>query len=276
MYSTSINKFSLFIVCFLIVVVGFLAWHYAHYVQASPIIHEEKITETSLKHLAIIMDGNRRWARERNLKPWFGHKEGAKILKQTLEFCLQRNIPFLTLYAFSLENLKRSPEELEYLFETFAQELAGQELETMIQRGIRVCFVGDRSKFPDKVTSIIQNVEAKTADCHNMRLTILFCYGGQQEIVAATKSVYDQLKKGIIKEQDITQQTFEDALWTHDLPAPELIIRSGGAQRLSNFLTYKSAYTELYFIKKYWPDITTADLQQALDYFEQCQRNFGT
>ena len=242
-----------------------VAEEYPHYITPPP-----------LSHLAIIIDGNRRWAKEQGLESHYGHRKGIEKLRTAIDFCLEQHIPYLTFYALSLENLKRSPQELNYLFDILAREFAAQEIDKLIEQGIRVRFLGERSQYPKSLVSIIDDMEQKTIKGSHLQLTLLFCYGGRQEIVSAVKKIIGQVKNGTFNEKDLTPELFEQFLWTGTIPSPDLIIRTGGAQRLSNFLPYQSTYTELYFLKTYWPDITSNHLEQAIEYFKQCKRNFGS
>ena len=229
-----------------------------------------------IKHLGIMMDGNRRWARKAGMAPWLGHKKGVDPFKMTVKFCLKHKIPYLTLYTFSLENFKRSQEELDYLFNVLAQELAGKEVDQLFQEGVRVIFAGNRSLFPKQLTSIIKDVEEKTKDGKNLTLTLLFCYGGQQEILEATKKIATAVKNGTLSPDALTKDQFEECLWTGKVPPPDLIIRTGRRQCMSNFLCFQSAYSELYFSDLYWPEFTEKDLINALQSYCERIRNFGS
>jgi undecaprenyl diphosphate synthase len=227
-----------------------------------------------IKHLALIMDGNRRWAKQRSLKPWLGHDAGAQSIKEVVEFCLEQAIQHVSLYAFSLENFKRSPEELSFIFELFVRETKSQ-LSLLQERHVKARFLGDRDLFPERVREAIALLEEQTAQGTALSLNFLFCYGAQQEIVAAAKKLVERVQHGILALKDITTQTLADSLWTSGIPDPELIIRTGGRRRLSNFLLYQAAYSELYFLDCLWPDIRMQHLHEALNYFNQEQRNFG-
>src|SRR3990167_157953 len=214
----------------------------------------------TIKHLGVIMDGNRRWARRSGMPASFGHRQGVNPVKTTIKFCLKHNIPYLTLYAFSLENFKRSEEELSYLFNVLAHEMAGQALDELHAHKVQIRFVGDINLFPPQLDTIVQNAQEKTSKNTALILSILFCYGGQQEIIATTKKLATAAQEGTLDPNTITQELFERYTWFGALPAPDLIIRTGKAQRLSNFLTFQSAYSELYFLPCYWPEVTEAHL----------------
>jgi undecaprenyl diphosphate synthase len=257
-----------------IIIAGCFLWVLYAHIQ-HPALQSSNNIRVSVRHLGIIMDGNRRWARARGLPPWIGHRKGVEPLKATVAFCLKHKIPYLTVYAFSLENFKRPPQELDYLFNTLAQELESSELQELFKEGVQVRFIGDRSLFPTQVIKTINNVEDKTKSGHNLVLNILFCYGGQQELVSAAKALAYAVYEGKIKPEDITQDLLEEKLWLGKISPPDLIIRTGGMQRLSNFLAYQSAYSELYFLDCHWPEVTAKHLKKALDEFERRKRTFG-
>lgn len=235
----------------------------------------ESINPETLTHLACIMDGNRRWAKQRGLVPWYGHKEGVEAVRRVVQFCLEKNIPYLSLYTFSLENFKRSPEENNYLFGLMVNE-AEKSLDEFRRRGIRLRFIGDRSLFPAQLTPLLDKAERETATHTKLTLTFLFCYGGRQEIYAAVKDIAHQVASGEVKESDVTPELLDKTLWTGDIPDPDLIIRTGGFSRLSNFLLYKAAYSEFCVLDCLWPDLSEKHLQEAYDNFMECKRNFGT
>jgi undecaprenyl diphosphate synthase len=228
-----------------------------------------------MKHLAIIMDGNRRWAKKRSLQPWLGHRQGAEVIQKTIEFCLEKKISYLSLYTFSLENFNRSAQEQQYLFDLLIHE-APQQLGLFLKHGVKVCFIGERSLFPKHLLPTIRLLEENTQDCKNLQLNFLFCYGAQQEIISGVKKMIVDVKNGFLSEQDISEKTFSAYLWTATMPEPELIIRTGGAQRLSNFLLYQAAYSEFYFFDCLWPELEQTHLQKAFDSFTETQRNFGS
>ncbi len=220
------------------------------------------------------MDGNRRWAKKRRLFPWLGHREGLKAAKRVVEFCLEKKIQFLSLYTFSIENFVRPAKELDYIFNKLPNELYKQ-IDELIEKGIRIRFIGDRSLFPASVVPLFKDIEEKTAHLHNITVNLLFCYGARQEIVHAIKNIVKKIKAGQISENELSDQMVSQHLWTQGIPDPELIIRTGGVKRLSNFLLYQAAYSEFYFIDYLWPEITHEHLEDALSFYKNCQRNFG-
>jgi undecaprenyl diphosphate synthase len=227
-----------------------------------------------IKHLACIMDGNRRWAKQRGKLSIEGHKEGVETAKRAVRFCLDKNIQYLTLYTFSLENFKRPELEKNYLFELIVSQ-AQWFIKTAVQDGVRIQFVGDRALFPSSAAIACERIEHETAHCTSLTVNVLFCYGGQQEIIAGVKNIVSQVKSGVLSEQDIDIALFKKNLWMHDAPEPELVIRTGGHKRLSNFLLFHVAYSELYFLDCMWPDLTEADLEKALAHYAQLERNIG-
>ena len=227
-----------------------------------------------IKHLAVIMDGNRRWALARGLKAMLGHHEGAKAVEHAIKFCLEAGISYLSLYTFSLENFQRSQEEKEYIFNLIVTELEAR-LDSFIEKDIRIKFIGDRTLFPAQVMPICRKVEQSTENCSKLGLNFLFCYGARQEIVEGVRKLVRKVKSGEIDEQDLSEKLFEQCLWSAGTPVPDLIIRTGGRQRLSNFLLYQAAYSEFCFLDCLWPDITIDHFKNVLTDFENSTRNFG-
>lgn len=229
----------------------------------------------SVKHLALIMDGNRRWARKQGLADWEGHQKGTEPVKTAVRFCVDQEIPHLSLYAFSIENFKRSEEELGHLFGIIKAGLSGEEFEELIQNGVRIRFIGERSLFPQDLRETIESLEAKTANGKKLNLNMLFCYGGRQEIASAAKQLVNDVLAKKLSVDEITPEQIQKRLWTAGTPDPDLVIRTGGEKRLSNFMPWQSTYSELLFIDKYWPEITYNDLADAVEYFANRTRRFG-
>lgn len=220
------------------------------------------------------MDGNRRWARQKGWMPWIGHRQGVQAVKRVVDFCLEKHIPYLSLYTFSLENFKRSPAELEYLFDMMLEE-SDDMLAQYQELGVRVRFLGDRSLFPAKIMPVIERIEQGTMHLGTLNLNFLFCYGGRQEIVGGIKQIIAKVKAGVLTQEELTDELFEQYLWTSGMPEPDMIIRTGGSKRLSNFLLYQSAYAELYFLDCLWPELTEQHLEKAMTFFQDTQRNYG-
>jgi len=228
-----------------------------------------------MQHLALIMDGNRRWAAQNGLAAVFhGHRKGAEALERVLKFCLERGIKYLSLYTFSLENLQRSEEEKRYMFDLLVEMLA-KKRHYFVEHGIRISFVGDRTRFPSRVLSAVQDAEEATEHLSTLQVMFLFCYGAQQELVYAAKRLAEQVVAGDLKVEDISEQTLRNACWMPSCPDPDLVIRTGGQTRLSNFLLYQVAYSELMFLDCYWPEITEEHLAQCEEKFVATQQNFG-
>lgn len=227
-----------------------------------------------MQHLAIIPDGNRRWAAQNKLESVLGHRKGMETVKSAIQVCIKNSIKYLSFYTFSLENFNRSDREKRYLFNLLADGFS-QELPDLIANGIRVRFIGERSLFPDSIKKVIDEVEQKTAHLSVLNLNLLFCYGGKAEILAAVKSIAQKVKDGLMDAKDISDDVIHNELWTAGIPNPDLIIRTGGAVRLSNFLLYQSAYSEYSFLHCYWPEVTEEILAGCINTFNQTQRNFG-
>ncbi len=229
----------------------------------------------SIKHLGLIMDGNRRWAKKNGLSPLEGHTAGCKPVKMAVRFCVDQKIPNLTLYALSLENFKRSAQELDHIFSLVEPGLSGDEFDEIISHGVRIRFVGDRSWIPERLNATVKNLEEKTANGTALNLNILFCYGGRQEIIAAVKEVARDVEQKKYAIDGITEEKIRQHLWCSHSPDPDLVIRTGNDQRISNFLPWQSAYSEFLFLEKFWPEITYDDLANAVRDFTLRQRRFG-
>lgn len=228
-----------------------------------------------LKHVAIIMDGNRRYARKNKLMPWLGHKKGLEVVEHAIECCFENSIPYLSLYTFSLENFNRSKQEVSYLFSLLVEGIKSYE-ERFIKNEIRIKFIGNRSLFPDSVIKSCREIEEKTQNFNKLQLQALFCYGSQQEIVDVTKKIATDVCAAKLKLEDVTPKTFSLYLWDYATPNPDLIIRTGGTQRLSNFMLYQAAYAELYFTPTLWPEMRKPDFDKAIAFFNESKRNFGS
>lgn len=226
------------------------------------------------KHIAIIMDGNRRWAKERNIETRLGHKEGAETLKKIAKYANKIGIQYLTVYAFSTENWKRTKEEvgaLMGLLQMYVNDfLNDKELEN-----IKINILGDVSKLEHGLQKSIQKAIDRTKDYTGMTLNVAFNYGGRDEITKAVQKIANKVQNNEIAIQDIDEQYVSDNLYTQGQLEPDLLIRTGGEQRVSNFLLWQLAYTEFLFIDKYWPDFSEEDLEEAIKVFEQRNRKFG-
>jgi len=219
-------------------------------------------------HLGIIIDGNRRWAKERGLPALEGHRRGLERLKELIDWSKERGIKVLTLFVFSTENWKRSKVEVNYLIRLFGQALSKKNIQKIHQEGIKIRVIGQRERLPGSLQKTIKDVEELTKSNKGMVLNFALSYGGRAEIVEAIKNV---IKKKIPLEK-ITEDMISQNLWTSDV---DLIIRTGKEQRISNFLIWQAAYSELYFCPKYWPEFSEKDLDKALEDYAQRQRKFG-
>lgn len=226
------------------------------------------------QHIAIIMDGNGRWAKKRSMPRTYGHKKGSENLKDIAIVCNEFGIKALSVYAFSTENWKRPKEEIDYLMalpSEFEETFKGKFKEN----DIRVIFSGRRDRFPENVQELIERVEEKTKDRKGLILNICFDYGSYTEILDATKEIAKSYKKGDIKLDDINEELMTSHLYTKELPPLDLLIRTSGEERISNFLLWQLAYSELYFAKKHWPAFNRKELLKALDDFQKRNRRFG-
>lgn len=226
------------------------------------------------KHIAIIMDGNRRWAREKGLDPKLGHKAGAETLEKIASYANQIGLKYLTVYAFSTENWKRTKEEvgaLMILLRTYLDKFLNRES----LRNIRIRVLGNIDNLDEGLKNSINKIVEKSKNNTGLTLNIAFNYGGRDEIVRAVKNISKRLKDDEIKLEDIDEKLVSDNLYTNDEPDPDLLIRPGGELRVSNFLLWQLAYTEFLFIDKYWPDFSNEDLLNAIEVFEKRNRKFG-
>ncbi len=226
------------------------------------------------RHVAIIMDGNNRWARQRHLPGPAGHKAGVEKVRSVLEACGEYGIEVLTLFAFSSENWQRPKLEvnaLMLLFQTYLQ----QEIDKLLDKEIRLRVIGDRCRFSNKLLRLIEDAEQRTAHLHQRTLVIAADYGGQWDITEATKKIAAKAVAGNIQLEAITPQLVDQHISLNDLPKPDLCIRTGGDHRISNFLLWQFAYSELYFTESYWPDFSAEDFEAALRDFASRQRRFG-
>jgi len=226
------------------------------------------------RHIAIIMDGNGRWAKRRNLPRPMGHREGVKAVRRIVEACRQRGIEALTLFAFSSENWRRPKTEVGLLMDLFVRTLK-KEVEQLHRNGVRMRFIGERAAFEPKLVALMDSAEAQTAENTQLTLTIAVNYGGRWDIAEAARRLASQAVAGEIRVEDIDSDLLSRETCMADLPEPDLFIRTGGEQRISNFLLWQLAYTELYFTDRLWPEFDAAALDEALVSFAGRQRRFG-
>ncbi len=226
------------------------------------------------RHVAVIMDGNGRWAKKRGLPRPAGHHAGVQSVRATVESCARMGIEALTLFAFSSENWKRPADEVTSLMNLFVQAL-DREIDSMHRNGIRVRFIGERTLLNADLQQRIASAEQRTAANTGMQLLIAVAYGGRWDLVQATRKLAQQCVQGGRTPDSIDEADISAHLELHDVPEPDLFIRTGGERRISNFLLWNLAYTELYFTDVLWPEFNEAELQVALRYFAERQRRFG-
>lgn len=226
-------------------------------------------------HIAIIMDGNGRWAKAKGLPKIMGHKKGSEVVRNIIKTCIELNIQYLTLYAFSSENWNRPTHEVNDLMELLRFYLQA-ELENLQTNKIRLRIIGDINKLPEDVKLAIKNCEELTKHNNAVNLNIALSYGSRQEIINAVKNIANDIIKGKILPDDIDEQSFANYLYTNGIPEPDLLIRTSGEQRLSNFLLWQSAYTELFFTNILWPDFQPENLKEAITEFQNRERRYGT
>ncbi|HWA21630.1 MAG TPA: isoprenyl transferase [Caulobacterales bacterium] len=235
---------------------------------------ETLATDVLPRHVAVIMDGNGRWARARGRPRTFGHSEGVEALRRAVEAAGELNIEYLTVFGFSTENWRRPIDEVNALFDLLRLYVA-RDLDRLAREGVRVRVIGAREDLARDIREIIQNAETKTADNTRLNLTIAFNYGAQGEIVRAARRIAADAISGALKPEAITEAMFESYLDTAGLPPPDLLIRTSGEQRMSNFLLWQAAYAELVFLDVLWPDFDRAALEQALGEYRRRDRRFG-
>ncbi len=227
------------------------------------------------RHIAIIMDGNRRWAKEHKLDGSFGHKKGAEVLETVAKYCNKIGIEALTVYAFSTENWKRTKEEVGAILLLLNMYL-DKFLKTADLENIKLRVIGDREKnMPEEIKTKMIQMEEKTKNNTGLKFNIAFNYGGRDEIVKATQKIAKQVKEGKLNIEDITEDTISNNLYTAGLPDPDLLIRTSGELRTSNFLPWQITYSEFMFLDKYWPDFTTDDIDNAIEEFSKRHRRVG-
>ncbi len=233
------------------------------------------INTTNLpKHLAIIMDGNGRWAKKQGMLRAFGHESGTKSVKTTVEACAKLGIENLTLYAFSTENWNRPKLEVDTLMKLLINSLK-KELATLVKNNIKLNSIGNLENLPKSVQKELLEVIEKTKDNNRMTLTLALSYGSREEIVSAVKNISNKVKNNIISVDSIDDSIINNHLYTHNLPDVDLVIRTSGEHRISNFLLWQIAYAEFYFIDVLWPDFSEEHLYEAIISYQKRERRFG-
>jgi undecaprenyl diphosphate synthase len=233
-------------------------------------IDQEKIPH----HIAIIMDGNGRWAKKKSLSRISGHIKGVDAVREIVTACRELGIKILTLYAFSMENWRRPKDEVKALMSLLKTYLL-KEAEEMVQNNIRLCAIGRLEDLPADVQKTLRETMKKTSRCDGMILNLALSYSGRSEILYAVQGILPDLKKGKMKLQDLTPERFSQYLWTRGIPDPDLLIRTSGEFRISNFLLWQVAYTELYVTETLWPDFDRRELLKAIADYQSRERRFG-
>ncbi|MEL6595984.1 MAG: polyprenyl diphosphate synthase [Pseudomonadota bacterium] len=231
-------------------------------------------TTTSPDHVAIIMDGNGRWAQQRGKPRLFGHHAGAKRVREIVEACPTLGVKYLTIFAFSTENWKRTQTEVAGLMRLFRRYIQ-REARALLEAGVRVRFIGDRVRLEDSLVKMMDDLEMLTADNDAVHLTIAINYGGRDEVARATRRLAYDVQNGKLDPRDVNDETFTRYLDTCFVPDPDLVIRTSGEARISNFLLWQSAYSEYEFVPTLWPDFSAAEFEKVLARFGGRKRRFG-
>ncbi len=226
------------------------------------------------KHIAIIMDGNGRWAKKRGLPRTAGHKAGAETLKKVLTYAQKKGIEVVTLFAFSSENWKRPKEEVQTLMDLFRAYLK-EDVKELVKKGIRVSFIGAREKLAPDLREQMNRLESQTADFQGFHVVLAISYGARDDIINAARQLAVKAASGQMTPDDIDETTFAAHLSTTRMPAPDLVIRTSGEERISNFLLWEMAYAELYFTPVLWPDFNETAFDEALESYQKRQRRYG-
>mgnify|MGYP001197580850 CR=1 FL=1 len=221
-----------------------------------------------LNHVAIIMDGNGRWGLRKKNSRNYGHLKGIKSVETVIKSSLLKKIPYLTLYTFSTENWRRPDSEINFLFDLIRKSLK-KKINTIIKQGIKVNIIGEKKRLPKDIKKIVKLIEKKTIKNKKITLNLALNYGSKEEIIKAVSSLIHK------KKSEISISSFEKELYTRNIPDPEILIRTGGTKRLSNFLLWQLAYTEIFFLDKLWPDFSEKDFNKIVNKFYKIKRNFG-
>lgn len=231
-------------------------------------------TENSCQHVAIIMDGNGRWAKKRGMPRTYGHKKGAENVVKITRSMKESGIKFLTLYAFSTENWQRSKDEVDALMQLL-NEYLDKELKEIMENNVRIRFIGERYMLSPSIQEKMLHLEKESAENTDLTLCIALSYGSRQEILAATQKIAQKVASGKMDVSQITQEAFSNELYTRDIPDPDILIRTSGEQRISNYLLWQLAYTELFFTDTLWPDFDKNELCDIIQNFNKRERRYG-
>ncbi len=234
----------------------------------------EKVETKPLRHVAFIMDGNGRWAKERGLPRYLGHKEACERIIDIFHACLEHHVYVMSLYAFSTENWSRPKTEIKHLF-AYLEQFFKREIDHLMSHGARIIISGDISKLPTSTQKVTLNAIERTKNNNNIVMNICLNYGGKAEIIRACELYAKDVQSGKCKSGELDENKFESYLYTHDLPNVDLMIRTSGELRTSNYLPWQIAYAEFLFPKVYWPDFTPAEFEKCLDEYNHRNRRFG-
>lgn len=231
-------------------------------------------TKNICRHIAIIMDGNGRWAKKRGMPRTFGHKKGAENVVKITRAMKESGVKYLTLYAFSTENWQRSKDEVDALMQLL-NEYLDKELKEIMDNNVRIVFIGERYMLSDSIQAKMAFLEKESEKNTDLTLCIALSYGSRQEILFAVKKIAAKVKEGSMDIRQITQDVFSEELYTKEIPDPDVLIRTSGEQRISNYLLWQSAYTELFFTNTLWPDFGKDELWDIINKFNQRERRYG-
>ena len=242
--------------------------------MASPRLDRIRVNGAVPSHVAVIMDGNGRWARERGLPRHLGHREGMKAVREVVEGAVEAGVDILTLFAFSTENWKRPRQEVSALM-ALLQRYARKEADELHRQGVEVHVLGDLDRVDDATRDAVEEIARRTRGGEALRLNLMISYGGREELLRATRLLAERVRNGELEPEEIDRDMVEGALFTSGLPSPDLLVRTSGEHRISNFMLWQLAYTELHISPVYWPDFTREDLFEAILDFQCRDRRFG-
>ena len=226
------------------------------------------------QHVAIIMDGNGRWAKQHGKERYEGHIAGVESVRRVLRAAVTTGVKYLTLYAFSTENWGRPAAEVDAIMELFCKSVVGEAPE-LVKQGIKVQIIGERDRFSERVLEMIDKIESTTLSGDKLTLVLAFNYSARREIMLATKAIAERVAKGELRTEEISEQTISEHLMTRSIPDPDLIVRTSGECRLSNFLLWQASYAEFYFPETLWPDFDEKEFERALEAFAKRERRYG-
>ncbi len=232
------------------------------------------IEQATPQHVAIIMDGNGRWAKQHGKERYEGHIAGVEAVRRAMRAAAMAGVKYLTLYAFSTENWGRPAAEVEAIMELFCKSVVAESPE-LVKQGVRVQIIGERRGFSERVVELIDKIEATTAEGTNLTLVLAFNYSSRRELMLAMQHLAERVEAGELRAEDITEQTIAESLMTRSMPDPDLIIRTSGECRLSNFLLWQASYAEFYFPEVLWPDFDEKEFEKALEVYASRERRYG-